>query len=408
MNYKLPTLLFSPCLPLSGLIILASLSYCKPAAKAASSQSLARTGNANTKKSANIYEGKTLKIGFYGSLTGSTAAFGISSKNGIQMAFDEINAKGGPLGKRLELVIEDNGSRTEQVPDCVFKLINQSHVLAILGESSSARSLAAAPIAQHAKVPMVSPGATNPAVTKAGDYIFRSCFIDPFQGTVMATFARGTLKARKAAIFTDVANEYPKSLTKSFIEKWKQLGGQIVATESYSEDDEDFESQLKKIKVAAPDVIYVPGYYTEVGKIAVQARHLGLKQPLLGGDGWDSPRLFAIGGKAIQGGYFSNHFSSQSKDPRVVRFVRDYRKKFGTMPDAVGAVAYDAAYFLSDAIKRAGALDRAKLRNALASTQNFPCVTGPISIDKNRNAVKPAVVLKVGSKEATYVITVKP
>ncbi|HEX9996637.1 MAG TPA: ABC transporter substrate-binding protein [Abditibacterium sp.] len=370
---------------------------------------VAATGGAADVSPAKPYTGENLVIGLYGSLTGTTATFGISSQNGIKMAFDEINAKNPPLGKKLELISEDNGSKTEQVPAVVLKLINQNNVLALLGEVASSRSLAAAPIAQRAGVPMVSPSSTNPKVTEVGDYIFRTCFIDPFQGTVMAKFGRDTLKAKKAAILTDVANDYSKGLTQFFKEEWTKSGGTIVSEVSYSEGDKDFQAQLTKIKGTNPDVIYVPGYYTEVGNIAVQARRLGLKQVMMGGDGWDSPKLYEIGGKAIQGSYFSNHYSAQSKDPKVVKFVADYKKRFGANPpDALAAVAYDAAYLLSDAIKRAGAPDRAKIRDAIAQTKNFPGVTGVISIDDKRNAIKPAVVLKVVGNEGVYVSTVKP
>lgn len=402
---------------LSGALLLAALAGCKAPQNASTSGANAATGNAADVSASGVsnvspakpYTGDTLVIGLYGSLTGSTATFGLSSQNGIQMAFDEINAKGAPLGKKLELVSEDDGSKPEQVPSVVLKLINQRNVLALLGEVASSRSLAAAPIAQRAGVPMVSPSSTNPKVTQVGDYIFRTCFIDPFQGTVMAKFARQTLKAQKAAILTDVANDYSKGLTSFFSDQWQKSGGQIVASESYSEGDKDFQAQLTKIKGTNPDVIYIPGYYTEVGNIAVQARRLGLKQALLGGDGWDSPKLYQIGGAAIQGCYFSNHYSAQSKDPKVVKFVTAFKKRYGAEPpDALAAVAYDAAYLLADAIKRAGAPDRAKIRDALASTKNFPGVTGTISIDKNRNAIKPAVVLQVKGNEGVYVTTVNP
>ena len=324
------------------------------------------------------------------------------------MAFDEINAKNPPLGQKITLITEDDGSRTEQVPTVVQKLINQDQVLCLMGEVASSRSLAAAPIAQGDKVPMVTASSTNPKVTQIGNYIFRTCFIDPFQGTVMARFAAQNLKAKKAAILTDVANDYSKGLTQFFSQEWTKNGGQLVSTASYSEGDKDFQSQLTKIKGTNPDVIFVPGYYSEVGNIAVQARRLGLNQPLLGGDGWDSPKLYEIGGKSLEGCYFSNHYSSQSKDPRVVKFVADYKTKYGQAPDALGAVAYDAAYIVADAIKRAGSADRTKLRDALATTKNYVGVTGTISIDKDRNAIKPAVVLKIENDHENYVTTVKP
>jgi branched-chain amino acid transport system substrate-binding protein len=401
---------FSRLTLLSGAVLVTVLSGCKPPTETASSGSsggnAATTDGAAKVEIAKPYEGDTLRIGHYGSLTGTTASFGISSDNGIKMAFGEINAKGAPLGKKLELISEDDGSKTEQVAPVVLKLINQNNVLALLGEVASSRSLAAAPIAQRAGVPMVSPTSTNPKVTQVGDYIFRTCFIDPVQGPVMARFARNDLKVKKAAILTDVANDYSKGLTEFFSGEFKKLGGEIVTQESYSEGDKDFQSQLTKIKAANPDIIFVPGYYTEVGNIAKQAQRLGIKQPMMGCDGWDSEDLFKIGGNAIQGYYYTTHYSPQNKAPRVVKFVNDYTKLYGTTPDALAAVAYDAAYILSDAIKRAGSPDRAKIRDALASTKNFVGVTGTISMDKDRNAVKPLVVLKVNGKQADYVTTI--
>lgn len=394
---------------MAGALSIAAVSGCKPPADQAATGNAAPADDvAANVQPAKPYEGDDLVIGHYGSLTGTTATFGISTDNAIKLAFTEINAKGGVLKKKLVLVSEDDGSKTEQVPSVVQKLINQKNVLALMGEVASSRSLAAAPIAQKAQVPMISPSSTNPKVTEVGDYIFRTCFIDPFQGTVMARFAKKDLKATKAAILTDVANDYSKGLTEYFKDEWTKTGGEIVAEESYSEGDTDFQAQLTNIKAANPDVIYVPGYYTEVGSIAVQARRLGIDQVMMGGDGWDSPKLFEIGKTAVQGCYFSNHYSAQSKDPKVVKFVSAYKKEYGEVPDALAAVAYDAAYILADAIKRSGGTDRAKLRDAIAATKNFPGVTGNISIDKDRNAVKPAVVLKVVGNEGKYVTTVNP
>jgi len=388
-----------------------ALSGCKPASDATTASSGAGSNSSATTTSgstAPASTGDTLTIGHFGSLTGTTATFGKSTDNGIRMAFDEINAKGGVLGKQLNLVTEDDGSEAKQVPGVVQKLINQSNVLCLMGEVASSRSIAAAPIAQKAGVPMVTASSTNPDVTKFGDYIFRTCFIDKFQGYVMAKFATDTLHLKKVAILTDVANDYSKGLTQVFTDDFTKAGGQIVGNESYSEGDKDFQSQLTKIKGTSPDAIFIPGYYTEVGNIAVQARRLGITQPLLGCDGWDSPKLYEIGGKALEGCYFSNHYSSESKAPNVVKFVADYKAKYGDKPDALGAVAYDAAYIVADAIKRAGAPDHAKLRDALAATKDYKGVTGTISIDKDRNAVKPAVVVKIENGHENYITTINP
>jgi branched-chain amino acid transport system substrate-binding protein len=382
----------------------------------ASGNGTSSTNNAAT--TANVgrakpYSGNDILLGEYASLTGSTATFGISTDRAIKMAIAEANEKGGVLGRKVRLQVEDNASQTQQSASAVLKLINESNVLAVLGEVASSRSLAAAPICQAAGVPMLSPSSTNPKVTQVGDYIFRSCFIDPFQGKVMSTFARETLKAKRASILTDQANDYSKGLTQVFNEDWKKNGGEIVSTASYSEGDKDFRAQLTTIKASQPDVIFVPGYYTEVAAIANQARGLGITQTMLGGDGWDSPKLFEIGKSAVQGSYFSNHYSAQSKEPRVVKFVTAFQGRYKEVPDALAAVGYDAANIMLDAIKRASPdgktiPTREQLRDALAKTKNFQGVTGVISIDANRNAQKPAVVLQVKGDEAVYVSTVKP
>lgn len=376
--------------------------------KGADQTGTASSGGASDASTSTASTGETLTIGHFGSLTGSEATFGTSTDQGIRMAFDEVNAKGGVLGKKLNLVTEDDGSQDSQVSVVVNKLINGSNILCLMGEVASSRSLVAAPIAQKAGVPMVTASSTSPKVTQVGNYIFRTCFIDPFQGTVMSKFARETLKVKKVAILTDNSSDYSKGLTQFFLADWTKNGGQIVSSESYKKGDEDFNSQLTQIKATAPDAVYIPGYYTAVGNIAVQARRLGINVPLMGGDGWDSPKLFDIGGAALDGCYFSNHYSSQSKDPRVVAFVAAYKAKYGAVPDGLGAVAYDAGNIVADAIKRAGSADRTKLRDALANTKNFSGVTGTITIDKDRNAIKPAVVLKIQNNAANYVATVKP
>lgn len=349
-----------------------------------------------------------IPIGEYGSLTGTTATFGQSTNNGIQMAVDEINTAGGPLGKKIRVFVEDDQSKPEEAATAATKLINQNHVVAMLGEVSSSRSLAAAPICQAAKVPMVSPSSTNPRVTQIGDYIFRVCFIDPFQGNVMAKFAFNTLKFKKVAVLVDVRNDYSVGLKTFFQDNFKQLGGQIVAEQSYSEGDSDFHAQLTQIRAANPEAIYVPGYYTEVGTIARQARELGIKVPLLGGDGWDSPKLFEIGGDALNGCYLSNHYSVDDPSPAVQKFVGEYKKRYNQTPDALAALGYDAAKILFDAMTRADSTDGAKVREALAATKDFPGVTGKITINKDRNAVKPAVVLKVENGKFVFVETVNP
>jgi branched-chain amino acid transport system substrate-binding protein len=347
-------------------------------------------------------------VGEFGSLTGTTATFGQSTHHGVMLATEQLNAAGGVLGKKVRIIVEDDQSKPEEAATAVTKLINQDRVVALLGEVASSRSLAAAPLAQAAKIPMISPSSTNPQVTAVGDYIFRVCFIDPFQGLVMAKFATNTLKLKKVAVLYDVRNDYSVGLRNVFSEKFKEMGGQITAEQSYSEGDSDFRAQLTQLKATQPEAIYVPGYYTEVGTIARQSKDLGMTVPLLGGDGWDSPKLFEIGGKAIEGSYMSNHNSMDDPNPIIQKFVADYRAKHGTIPDALATLGYDAANVLFDAMKRAGSTDGPKVRDALAVTKDFPGVTGSITIDKDRNPVKPAVILQVKDGKFAYVETVSP
>jgi branched-chain amino acid transport system substrate-binding protein len=339
--------------------------------------------------------GDTIKVGVYGDLTGQTSSFGQSTKNGIELAVEEINNAGGINGKKIQLIVEDDQGRPEQAKTVVSKLINQDKVQAVLGEVASTNSLAAAPVAQEAKIPMITPSSTNPKVTEVGDYISRVCFIDPFQGSVMAKFAANTLKAKTAAILGDVNSDYSKGLTQFFEEEFSKLGGRVVAKEAYTQTDPDFKGQLTKIRNLNPDVIYIPGYYGQVGIIAKQARELDMNMPLLGGDGWDSPELWKLGGAALKNSYISNHYSAENPAPEIQNFVRAYKAKFNVEPDSLAALAYDAAKVLADAIKRAGGTDSAKLRDAINSTKGFAGVTGQISIDNGRNAVKPAVVLEL-------------
>ncbi len=354
----------------------------------------------------------TILFGEVGSLTGAQATFGISTKNGIQMAIDEVNAAGGVTvdgkAKKIAVRVYDDQGKSEEAANAVTRLINQDKVVVILGEVASSNSLAMAPKAQAAGVPMITPSSTNPKVTEVGDFIFRVCFIDPFQGTVMAKFATETLKAKNVAILKDNKSDYSLGLTQFFTETFTKLGGTIVAEEAYSQGDTDFRGQLTAIKGKNPDAIYVPGYYTDVGVVARQARELGLKVPLLGGDGWESEKLFELGGSAINGSYFSNHYSSDDPTPRVQNFIKSYEQKYGGKPDSLGALGYDAAMVAIEAIKRTGSVDGAKLKEAIAQTKDHPGIAGSITLDANRNAVKPAVILQVKDDKAVYVSTVNP
>lgn len=349
-----------------------------------------------------------IRVGYYGDLSGRTSNFGQSTKNGVMMAADEINKAGGINGRKIEILSEDDEGRPEKAATVATKLIDQDKVVALLGEVASGNSLAAAPKAQAAHVPMISPSSTNPAVTRVGDYIFRVCFIDPFQGEVMAKFAANTLHAKKAAIMEDFNSPYSRGLTEFFESSFTKLGGQVITKQSYTQGDRDYKGQLTSIRSAGPDVIYVPGYYGEVGVIAKQAKQLGITQPLLGGDGWDAPQLFQLGGDALNGDYISNHYSVEDPSPAIQKFVGDYKARYSIVPDALAALGYDAMRVLGDALKRAGTTNGPKLRDAIAATKDFPGVTGVITINAERNAVKPAVVLKLQDGKYVYQETIKP
>ncbi len=355
-------------------------------------------------------DGDVILLGEVGSLTGAEASFGISTRNGIELALNQTNAAGGVKGKKLAVRVYDDQSKPEEAANAATRLISQDHVKVILGEVASSNSLAMAPKAQQAGVPMISPSSTNPKVTEVGNYIFRVCFIDPFQGFVMAKFARENLKITRAAVLKDQKSDYSLGLTEFFTRKFTEMGGKIVTTEAYAKGDSDFRAQLTAIKAQKPDAIYVPGYYNDVGIIARQARELGIakKVPLLGGDGWQSYKLFELGGSAIQGSYFSDHYSPDNPSPVVQKFLTEYKATFGSVPDSLAALGYDAARVAIAAMQKAPDLSGSAIRNALAQTKDFPGVTGTISLDENRNAVKPAVVLEVGDGTLKYVTTTSP
>lgn len=353
--------------------------------------------------------GETIKVGEFASLTGKEAAFGQSSHKGTVLAIEELNAAGGVLGKKLELISEDNRSTQGESATIAKKLISRDKVVAVLGEVASGRSLEAAPICQQGRVPMISPSSTNPKVTEQGDYIFRVCFIDPFQGLVMATFAKNTLKVKNVAVLSDVGAPYSVGLAQFFKEKFTKDGGKIVSEQKYNSGDKDFKAQLTAIKAANPEAIFVPGYYTEAGLIVLQARQLGINVPLFGGDGWEAPELIQIGGKAMEGTYYSTHFSPESTDPAAQKFVKAFKARWnGEVPDAMAALGYDSALVLADAIKRAGGTDGAKLRDAIAATKDFVGATGKTTLDAARDATKPAVIIQVADGKFKYVETVAP
>ncbi len=350
-----------------------------------------------------------IKVGEFASLTGKEAAFGQSSHKGTVLAIEEINRNGGVLGKQLDHIYEDNQSKQGESATIVKKLITRDKVVAVLGEVASGRSLEAAPICQQNKIPMISPSSTNPKVTETGDYIFRVCFTDPFQGKLLADFARKSLKAGRVAVLSDVAAPYSVGLSGFFKEPFTAAGGTIVAEQKYSSGDKDFKAQLTAIKAANPQAIFVPGYYTEAGLIVLEARQLGMNVPIFGGDGWEAPELIQIAGKALEGTYYSTHYSPEDRSPVVQDFVTKFKARFnGETPDAMAALGYDSAKVLADAIGRAGTTEEPKLRNAIASTRDFVGVTGKTTLDANRNATKSAVIITIQDGQFKYLETISP
>ncbi len=355
---------------------------------------------------------KEIRIGLITPLSGDVKTFGESVRNSFMIAVDEANAKGGVAGMRIVPVIQDDKNDPTEAANVANLLVNQYRVSAIVGSVTSKASIPVSDVIQAAKIPTISPTATNPKVTvadgKRKDYMFRGCFIDPFQGTVMAKFSRETLGKRRAAVLYDASNDYSKGIAEVFRDVFRKLGGNVVAFESYGKDDVDFSALLTKVRASQPDVLFLPDYYNKVGLIAKQAREQGLKVQLIGPDGWDSPDLVKVAGSAIEGGYFSNHYSPEDKRPEVVAWVRKYREKFGQVPDALGTLAYDGTNLLFDAIRKAGSDDPRKIRDALASIKGFRGVTGKATLDGNGDMIKSAAILRIVAGKQKFVEMVHP
>ncbi len=348
-------------------------------------------------------------IGEYESLTGSEATFGQSSNNGLVLAVEEINKSGGVLGRQIKLITEDNQGKPSETQTVVQKLINRDKVVAIIGEVASSRSKAGAPICQQNKIPMITPASTNPEVTAIGDYIFRVCFIDPFQATVMSKFAINSMKVKKVALLIDQKNAYSTGLADNFKKVFTSMGGEIVEEQKYSAGDKDFKAQLTAIKAKNPEAVFIPGYYTDVNLISIQAREIGLTCPLFGSDGWESEKLTEGKAKdALEGSFFSTHVSVDDPSPRVQDFIKKYKAKYNKEPDAMAFLAYDAGMILFDAMKRANSTEGEKVKNELAKTKDYPGVTGIITMNDQRNAIKPAVVLEVKNGKFVYKETIAP
>ncbi len=357
---------------------------------------------------AGAFAAEPIKIGEISPLTGKEAAFGQSAHKGILLAIAELNARGGVLGRPLAIVVEDNQSKPGDSATVAKKLISRDKVVALLGTGTSSHCLEIAPVAQTARVPLVATTATAGEVTEKRSYAFRVCFIDPFQGAVLAKFAHDTLKAKRVALLTSVSSSYSVGLSKVFREKFAAAGGTIVADQKYSEGDKDFRAQLTAIKAARPDAIATTGFYTEGALICKQARELGLALPIIAGDGWEAPELIEIGGAAVNGTYYCSHYSSESSAPEVRDFVQKFRAKYGDTPDSMAPLAYDAVMILAAAITRAGTTEGQRVRDALAAIKDHPGVTGRTTIDADRNASKPAVMLAVKNGRTEFFQTIDP
>lgn len=349
-----------------------------------------------------------IRIGEFASLTGKEATYGQATHRGTLLAVEQINAAGGVLGRRLQLVTEDTQSKAGQAGTIVRKLISRDKVVAVLGEVASSRSLEAAPICQAAKIPMITPASTAPEVTARGNYIFRACFIDPFQGTVMAKFARQTLKAKRVAMLTAATSAESVGLARYFREQFTGAGGEIALEQKYNEGEKDFRAQLTAIRAAKVDGLFVPGYYAEAALICKQARELGITAPIFGIDGWESPEIVRIGGAAVEGSYFATHFSPENQAAHVTEFNRRYQERWDMPSDTLAGLGYDSVLMLVDAIKRAGTTEPAKVRDALAATKDLHGVTGTITLDAQRNPTKSAVVLQIRDGKFHFVEEIEP
>lgn len=343
----------------------------------------------------------TIKVGANLEMTGGSASYGISSKNAIELAFKEINEKGGINGKQLELVVADNKSEAAEATNAMQKLVSQDNVVAVIGPNLSSSVIAASAINNSAKVLDIAPMATNPYVTvdqasgKTKDFNYRTCFIDPFQGTVMAKFATAELGVGNAAILIDNSSDYAKGLAQFFKENFVKEGGVVTAEESYLQKDTDFKATLTKIKATNPDFLYVPGYYQEVGLIVKQARELGMNMPIAGGDGWDSAKMPEIAGAAaLNNTYFSSLYSPEDSSDINKNFVAAYEKAYGQKPDVFAALSYDSALLVAEAIKNAGSTEPAKISEAMAKINGFSGVSGSVTFDDKHNPVKSAVILE--------------
>jgi branched-chain amino acid transport system substrate-binding protein len=353
----------------------------------------------------------TIRVGVFAPLSGANMTYGQSCRDGVLLAVEEANAAGGIDGRTIDLVVQDDESRADQARLAASRLIERDKVVAVIGGVTSANCMAAAPACQKSRTPMITPAATSPEVTQVGDCVFRVCFADPFQGWAMAIFARRSLKINDMAILEDRRSEYSRGLATFFRSTFESEGGRIVADENYAAGDGSFAAQIAALTSAKPGAIFMPGYYQEVGLFASEARAAGLNVQLLGGDGWNSPRTLEIAGGTLEGGYFSDHFTLADPRPEVQEFIGKYEQRFGARPDAIAALSYDAAGMLLNVMRglgAQGAADRALIRDALSAVTGFPGVTGPITIDQDRNAAKPVQIMQVRGDRFERITIIPP
>ncbi len=346
-------------------------------------------------------------VGAYFSLSGEETQFGKDSQEGIQLAVDEDNAKGGVKGRKVKVLFEDDKSNPQEATNKVRQLIDRNKVVALLGEVASSRSLAGGLIANTAKIPMISPSSTNVKVTEGREFVFRVCFTDDAQGIAAAEFAASKLGKKKIGILYQAQDPYSSGLAAAFKEGLKKFGGEVVIEKSYQRGEKNFRTYLEQLKAAGPEIVFVPNYYTDMVPIAQQAKELGLAGGFfLGGDGWDSEDLLKGAAKELDGAYFTNHYAPDVPWEGSKRFVAAYKARFGREPSSLAAQAYDAAKLLDDAMGRATAIEPIAIRDAIAQTKGFQGATGSITIDKDRNADKPLVVVQVKGGKFTYHATV--
>lgn len=345
-------------------------------------------------------EAETIPVGINVELSGGVASYGSNARDGALLAIEEINAAGGVLGKQLEPIVRDCKSTADEAMS-VSAALAGDNIVAQIGPLTSGDVAGSTPVMMDSKIPLIAPAATAANVTvddKTGetrDYIFRVCFIDPFQGTLMAQYAADDLKATKAAIYSDTSSDYAKGLAEYFEKTFTEKGGTIVSKEGFVKDDRDFNATLTKIKGTNPDFIYVPGYYQEVAPLIKQARDLGITVPIGGGDGWDSPDMLSVAGaEALNNTFFTNHYSSQDNDPKIVDFVKAFQAKYNKEPDAFAALGYDSVQLLVQGIKDANAADPVKIAEALEKITDFEGITGKMSIDEQHNPVKAGVIIE--------------